>query len=99
MKFAILLVSVALAGCASTPTPLIKVETQEVKVLVTQPYPPIDPIPHPTLEITKIDSTTLPGVVSQSYVITVQQLLNHVLQLETQIKGVNDARTANPATP
>jgi LPS O-antigen subunit length determinant protein (WzzB/FepE family) len=95
MKYIIIAVALALAGCAST-TPMIKVETKEVKVLVTQPYPEIAAIPHPVLEISKIDAATPPGTVAQAYQITVQQLLNLVDQLETQIKGVNDARQTSP---
>ena len=96
-KSQILTMALVLAGCASTD-PMIKVETKEVKVLVTQPYPPIAVIPHPVLEITKIDATTPPGVVAQAYQITVQQLLNLVDQLETQINGVNkNASEASPA--
>jgi PBP1b-binding outer membrane lipoprotein LpoB len=96
MKYIIIAVALALAGCATTPAPMIQVETKEVKVLVTQPYPPIAAIPHPVLEISKIDATTPPGVVAQAYQITVQQLLNLVDQLETQITGVNNARQTSP---
>jgi uncharacterized protein YcfL len=95
MKYTIVAVAFALVGCSSTP-PMIKVETKEVKVLVTQPYPPITLVPHPVLEISKIDTTTPPGVVAQAYQITIQQLLNLVNQLETEINGVNNARQPSP---
>jgi hypothetical protein len=98
MKYILLAFVLALVGCSS-PAPLVKVETVEVKVPVVQPYPPITSIPRPTLEISKITDATPPGVVAQSYKITVQQLLDYAQQLETLIKGVNDARQASPATP
>jgi len=99
VKYVVLLAAIVLTGCATTSEPLIKIETREVKVPVIQPYPPVAVIPHPTLEITKITDTTPPGIVAQSYQVTVQQLLNHVEQLETQIKGINDARQANTPAP
>lgn len=98
MKYILLASTLVLASCTSPP-PVIKVETIEVKVPVVQPYPLITPPSRPTLELTKIIDTTLPGVVAQSYKITVQQLLDYAQQLETLIKGVNDARQASPATP
>lgn len=100
VKYTLIVAALLLAGCASTKTePIIKIETREVKVPIVQPYPPVAVVPHPDLEITKIDNTTPPGVVAQSYVVTIQQLLNHIQQLETQIKGINDARQASPTTP
>jgi hypothetical protein len=81
--------AVLLTGCATCPDPVIKVETKEVKVLVSQPYPPIPAIAHPELEISKIKPGDPPGVVAQAYQLTVMQLLNLVEQLETQIAGVN----------
>lgn len=101
MKYSIaLVISIALlAGCAST-TPMIKVETKEVQVLVVAPYPAIEVLPHPVLEISKLPDGAAPGVVAQAYQITVQQLLNLVDQLETQISGVNkNASKASPTTP
>lgn len=98
MKYILLASVFALAACSS-PAPLAKIETVEVKVPVVQPYPPIDTIPRPTLELSKITDTTPPGVVAQSYKIAVQQLLDYAQQLETLIKGVNDARQASPTTP
>lgn len=88
MKY-LIIIAALLAGCASTPEPMIKVETKEVKVLVTQSYPPIATIPHPVLDITKLKDGDAPGVVAQAYEVTVQQLLDLVNQLETQIAGVN----------
>lgn len=98
MRYIILASVLVLVACSSPP-PVIKVETIEVKVPVVQPYPPIIPVPHPTLELTKIVDATPPGVVAQSYKISIQQLLDYAQQLETLIKGVNDARQASPATP
>lgn len=98
MKYIVLASVLVLAACSSPP-PVIKVETIEVKVPVVQPYPPITPVPRPTLELTKITDATPPGVVAQSYKIAVQQLLDYAQQLETLIKGVNDARQASPTTP
>jgi PBP1b-binding outer membrane lipoprotein LpoB len=87
MKYGIIL-ALLLTGCAST-TPMIKVEPKEVQVLVYQPYPQIPVLPHPVLEITKITDGQAPGTVVQAYQITIQQLLNLVAELETQISGVN----------
>jgi len=96
MNYLIVAVALVLTGCQTCPAPMIQVETHEVKVLVQQPYPLISTIPHPVLEITKLDTTVPPGVVVQAYQITVQQLLNLVDQLETEITGVNNARQPSP---
>jgi hypothetical protein len=98
MKY-VLLVSVFVLAACSSPAPLVKIETVEVKVPVVQPYPPIASISRPTLELSKLTDATSPGVVAQSYKIAVQQLLEYAQQLETLIKGVNDARQASLATP
>jgi len=95
MKYALLGICMFLTAC-TTPPPLIKVETKEVQVIVTQPYPPVATLPRPTLEITKIREGQSPGAVVQAYQITIQQLINFVEQLETQIAGVNKTASQTP---
>ena len=88
MKLLTFALAAALTGCAAT-TPMIKVEPKEVQVVVSQPYPRVEVLPHPVLDISKLKDGDSPGVVAQAYQVTVQQLLNLIAQLETQIAGIN----------
>ncbi len=97
-RLLIMLLTLVLTACGTTE-PMIKVETRDVKTIVVQPYPPVAELPHPVLEITKLKNDDAPGVVVQAYQLTIEQLLLHIQQLDTQIKGINNARSANTSTP
>lgn len=80
----------ALSACGSTRiAPAVKVEPVEVKTVVTMPYPAIEVLPRPTLEIRSITDSTPRGRIVQAYQITVQQLLDYATRLEMQIEGIN----------
>jgi len=90
----VVLCAFGLVGCAHNPTPpqpcpppTVKIVEVEVPVPV---YPSVVVPTRPTLAIDEITDTSKPGVVANAYRITVAQLREYAIELETLLKSVNN---------
>ena len=80
----LLMVIVALAGCATAPAPL-RVDTP-----VALPCPPPPIAVRPALPISQITRDSPPASVLRAYVATVEVLMGYSLSLETLLSGYKE---------
>jgi hypothetical protein len=84
------LAALLLVGCTTPPERIIETQIVEVPIIV---YPTVVTPPRPELEIDRLteEDRKSPGVVANAYRITIVQLRDYAIMLETLIDAVNGA--------